>query len=584
MQNLIKTTIYLIVSLLLLSCEFNDTDKGKNPAPEDATTSKNKIATYYTFVMYKAPNDSSQWELPSNHEAIPGSYRFQIVYMNPYQETYNQKWMVLRGEFDFKKHGNGIQLKNIYTLDKTSKKEELYKKILKLMKPLYEEERKITKFGTGIPNFIRFLVRQTNGVKYTWNDKNKQYHIYRLHYLKDQLRQEKQIEIISRFINPKQAPTTDINELKKLLDDNENFKLAEYLGKPDNRHINFYKNFKAWFNDWHLYIKKEDNQAGNQGSGGNNGGSGDINWTSIILAILFVIIIAIISIAFYFQDKLKLLYIKYKKTDYEFGDNYSDNEKTQPAAYLNINEDNRESAFDNVSINEFNKLKKDLQQEIRDELITAKNDLQISSHHTQATPEIDYNQFSPLVEMAVKKYLDKNLGSYLNLHLKADKNQMTPAKKNQQAVKTSSDNRNYTQKDIPPTIPKQLEKPTDNTIIQIKTLLLSNKSVDDEAALNSLNTNVDPFMFITSVVGNCLKLNQPLTHYQRLNDAIKNITNNKVSLLIPNVGDDVNTVEHNVVGQQTVTKGKLNVVASFSRPGVKCDGVIKRKAEVVQNV
>jgi hypothetical protein len=553
MQNIIKTTIYLIASLWMLSC-----------LPSYANTT----ATYYTFVMYKAP-DAQQWELPSNPKAIPGSYRFQIVYMNPYQETYNQKWMVLRGEFEFKKFKNGVKLKNTYTLDETSKKEDLNKKILKLMKPLYEEEKKITKFGTYIPNFIRFLVRQTNGVKYTWNDRNKKYHIYRLHYLKDQLRQEKQIEIISRFIKPKQLPTTDINELKKWVDENENFKLAEYLGKPDDRHINFYKNFKAWFKNWHYNYKKEDGKIGSQGS------NGDTNLTSIILAILFVLIIAIITIAFYFQDQLKLLYIKYKKTDYEFDDDGFSQKKTQPAAYLKRDEENKESAFDNVSINEFNKLKKDLQQEIRNELTIVKNDLQISSYNnTQAIPEIDNNQLSQLVEMAVKKYLDKNLGNYLNLHLKDYKNQ-PPAQSN-------PEKRNEIQVYTPPATPTQ--KPTDNTISQIKTLLLSNKSVDDEAALNSLDTNVDPCTFITSVVASYLKLNQPLTHYQRLNDAIKNLTNNKISLLIPNVGEDVNTVEHNVVSQQTVSKGKLNVVASFSRPGVKCDGGIKRKAEVVQNV
>ncbi|WP_069471699.1 hypothetical protein [Candidatus Marithrix sp. Canyon 246] len=572
MQKIIKTTIYLVASLLLLSCLSSGTDEEKDTTPEE------KIATYYTFVMYKAPNDSSEWQLPS-YPIKAGSYRFQIVYMNPHEEN-NLQWIALRGEFEFEPDKVGVKIKNKHTLDEnTVEKFDIRNKYVslwskkswdkigpKLVQPLIIQMNKLRKGagklgGTQNPNFIRFLTRQKK-VEENWTYNNKQYHIYRLHYLKDKLSQEKQIEIISRFINPKQQPpTTDINELKKWVDKNENFKLAEYLGKPDDRHINFYKKFKAWFKKWH---KKR---------------YGD-TLTSIILAILFVIIITIISIAFYFQDKLKLFLIKYKKTNHR----YDDNENIQKPSYLTINEDERKSAFDK-SKNEFHKLKKELQQQIRNELVTAKNELQTNSYNTQATPEIDNNQLSQLVETEVKKYLDKNLGSYVNLHIKYNKNQTTQPKDNQPPTQANPDKINEIQAYTPPTTtPKPQEKPTDNTITQIKTLLLSNKSVDDEATLNSLYTNVDPCIFITSVVGNCLKLNQPLTHYQRLNDAIKNITNNKVSLLTPNVGDDVNTVEHNVVGQQTVSKGKLNVVANLIRPGVKCDGAIKRKAEVVQNV
>jgi hypothetical protein len=120
-------------------------------------------------------------------------------------------------------------------------------------------------------------------------------------------------------------------------------------------------------------------------------------------------------------------------------------------------------------------------------------------------------------------------------------------------------------------------------IDKIKAILLSMKSVN-ESALNTLDTNVDPCTFITNVVANCLKLNQPDTHYQRLTNAIANLTGGKAALIISSVGDDIRPEEHNVVGQQTVTKGKLNVVASLIRPGVKCDNIIKRKAEVIQNV
>jgi len=119
---------------------------------------------------------------------------------------------------------------------------------------------------------------------------------------------------------------------------------------------------------------------------------------------------------------------------------------------------------------------------------------------------------------------------------------------------------------------------------QLKNIFVSMKSIDDETGLNALGANIEPCDFVIQVVGNYLKLNQPVTYYERLDQAIQNLTDKKVSLIIPNVGDDVNSAEHNVLSQQTVTKGKLNVVASLARPGVKCDGTIRRKAEVVQNI
>lgn len=604
MQNFIKITIYLIASLLLLSCLSSCTDEEKNTPPEETkatpeekkATDEEKIATYYTFVMYKAP-DESQWKLPSKAKAEPGSYRFQIVYLNPYEDK-NLPWIALRGEFEFEKDTQGgIKLEHKYTLDKITadafdniidKGVSLWSKNSwkengrKWVQPLIIEMDKSVKTGDPDPNFIRFLIQKT--VEDSWNDNGNKYNIYRLHYFKNN-KPKNQIEIISRFIQPSQTPTDNITRLKGWVDQQKNgFTSAYYLGKPDSNHQQFFQNFKIFFNnqfDLTLMTQPHSSSSTIQTKDKTQESTNNSNWTSIIFSILFVVIITIITIAFYFQDQLKLLYIKYRKTDYKFGDDFDDNsqENTQPPAYLNINQDNRESAFDNVSINEFNQLKNELQLQINN-LTRVQNELQTNSYNTQATPaEIDDNKLSQFVEMAVKKYLDKNLGNYLNLHLKSYiENQPTPSQ-------PLSDKQNEIQPYTPPTTtPKPPQKPTDNTITQIKTLLLSNKSVDDEAALNSLNTNVDPCTFITTVVGNCLKLNQPLTHYQRLNDAIKNLTNNKVSLLIPNVGEDVNTVEHNVVSQQTVSKGKLNTVANLIRPGVKCDAVIKRKAEVVQNV
>jgi hypothetical protein len=126
------------------------------------------------------------------------------------------------------------------------------------------------------------------------------------------------------------------------------------------------------------------------------------------------------------------------------------------------------------------------------------------------------------------------------------------------------------------------QKPKINEEInQIKTNLLSMRSVD-EAGLDALDTNVDTCTFVTNVVANCLKLNQPVTHYQRLDSAIQQLTNDKVSLIVSKPNEYIRLEEHHVVGQQAVSKGRTNVVATLIRPGVKCGNVVRRKAEVIQ--
>ncbi|MDM8563690.1 hypothetical protein QUF54_10085, partial [Candidatus Marithioploca araucensis] len=132
-------------------------------------------------------------------------------------------------------------------------------------------------------------------------------------------------------------------------------------------------------------------------------------------------------------------------------------------------------------------------------------------------------------------------------------------------------------------VKQKVRQPHNNVVDKIKTILLSMKSVE-EGALKTLDFSVKPCAFVIDVVANCLKLNQPATHYQRLANAIAKLTGGKVALIISSVGDEIRPEEHNVVGQKTVTKGKQNVVVSLIRPGVKCDNVIKRKAEIIQSV
>jgi len=129
--------------------------------------------------------------------------------------------------------------------------------------------------------------------------------------------------------------------------------------------------------------------------------------------------------------------------------------------------------------------------------------------------------------------------------------------------------------------PNQVVEIKPNKVVEIKTVLISMNAVD-KAEIEHLETTTDPCTFVTQVVSQCLELNQPITFYRRLNESIQNLTDEKVSLILPNEGDDTNQEEHKVVQQQTVTKGRTNVIASVIRPGVRCDGTVKRKAEVVQ--
>ncbi|HID99114.1 MAG TPA: hypothetical protein EYP59_02340 [Thiotrichaceae bacterium] len=181
------------------------------------------------------------------------------------------------------------------------------------------------------------------------------------------------------------------------------------------------------------------------------------------------------------------------------------------------------------------------------------------------------NQVEHYLNDTFKKELEKQLmhyaQSYWNHFLK-EKKKKTPQ------PDTTVNNRAQS-----PPVPSSS---TAYNVKQIKALLLSMKAVD-EAALNRLDTSVEPCIFMTNMVANCLKLNQPVTQYQHLSNAIEELTSGKIALLIPNVGDKIVEEENNVVGHQTVTNGVLDVVATLIRPGVNCNKIVRRKADVIQN-
>jgi len=118
---------------------------------------------------------------------------------------------------------------------------------------------------------------------------------------------------------------------------------------------------------------------------------------------------------------------------------------------------------------------------------------------------------------------------------------------------------------------------------KIKILLSSINSID-KVALNTLEVTVEPCLFIVNVISNDIILNFSITDYQRLDEKIQTLTDGFVKLIIPTIGADILHTEHKIVHQQSITKGKLNAVVALIRPGVKCDNIVKRKAEIIQSI
>jgi hypothetical protein len=208
----------------------------------------------------------------------------------------------------------------------------------------------------------------------------------------------------------------------------------------------------------------------------------------------------------------------------------------------------------------------------------------------QVLAYLNNQQFKKGLNTTLESYAENHLDTYLKQmredNLVLTRRYATPI--NPQTVKKtalydSETRETLTSAGKPMAESQNVDSETDEVIEKMKMVLSSLDSVDKKA-LEDLSVCAEPCLFLNHVVADCLKLNQPVTHYQRLDHAIAELTEGKVTLIIPNVGDEFIPAEHNAVAQQTANKGKLNVVATLARPGIKCDNVVRRKAEVVQTV
>jgi len=211
--------------------------------------------TYYAFVMYKAPSAGSTWELPDMETLKPGSYRFQIVRLR--QATFFVDVIALRGEFQFVADtAGGVNLSEKETLDSSqevvtgTKLNSLWLKTPVDQTDSWEEAgrpwvqaliNEMNQSGEPDANLMRFLVLKKSA-KSEWQDKKNIYILYRLHY--EGLQDKDYLEALSRFVNPNQAPSTEIYSLRQWIREQDHFEKAGYLGQADERHKEFYEYFQ----------------------------------------------------------------------------------------------------------------------------------------------------------------------------------------------------------------------------------------------------------------------------------------------------------------------------------------------------
>ncbi len=650
---ILQVVAYVVATLLLWA--------GLSFAPSYADEAE---VTYYAFVTHKLDGESAwktAYQFPILH---PGIYRFQIVMFPKSLEGKSPNWYALRGEIEFETDpGGGVKVKKRHTLEDQEETSGLWAIAetaqnapqnnwaairQEKLQPIIEQMTKLRSSGSPDPNLMRFLVLNQKVKDTSWQsyDGSKNYRLFRLHYLEADDLNNKYKNALSRFLNPGEEPTTDIEQLQEWVDEQDSFKSAGYLGEADDKHKDFYGAFKTWFNQLNLSQLDEGN------------GEESSSWVWLFLAVLFVVIVAVIG---------REVWLPAEKPPYrlDYEDDDETEEGTKKPGFINqlikqtaATIGNRTTKPSNyVSKNELKSLRNELAnsnnvQPLEKRLTKLEKEFSSVNHHIKQQLEmmnkklieleknpapsnrggnqvssasmmysyVSKAEFADAVEKVIRQKLlaqteklqnisksesvENIVRQQLNLYFGTDQFQRTVADQLEFSTKTNP----YLKDKTPaPARPKKAlqappeTKPTVNTaaepiqesrppnattndvIDKIKTVLLSMKSVE-EAALDTLDANVDPCTFVTNVVANCLKLNQSATHYQRLDRSIQEITGGKVSLIIPNVGEDIRQEEHNAMSTQTATKGELNTIASLLRPGVKCDNDIRHRAEVIQTI
>jgi hypothetical protein len=97
---------------------------------------------------------------------------------------------------------------------------------------------------------MRFLILRRN-ISESWQFKNKNYHVYRLHYFdSDNIFQDEHKLALSYFIGPNETPTSDVVQLKARLNNTEELTLlAQHASTSGNKYEELHEYFRVWFNN-----------------------------------------------------------------------------------------------------------------------------------------------------------------------------------------------------------------------------------------------------------------------------------------------------------------------------------------------
>ncbi|MCK5876884.1 MAG: hypothetical protein KAG43_04555 [Candidatus Marithrix sp.] len=214
--------------------------------------------TYYTFVMHK-PTGNSDWQhIYKNKKIVPGLYRFQIIIVSePSENNLTNWWNEIWGEFQFVDDPSGgvkMYARNVLnernSLSSWTNISKNWSKIRKKrLQPIVARMKIIEPLGYPDPNLMRFLVLNRDTTD-SWQWKNNNYHIYRLHYFNSEyMLRDGYKQALSHFIKPNEIPTNDTEQLKIWLNDEKLLTpLAQHATTPEDKYGELNEYFRAWFN------------------------------------------------------------------------------------------------------------------------------------------------------------------------------------------------------------------------------------------------------------------------------------------------------------------------------------------------
>ncbi|MDM8565932.1 hypothetical protein QUF74_09795 [Candidatus Halobeggiatoa sp. HSG11] len=214
--------------------------------------------TFYTFVMHK-PTGTDDWQhFYHNEKIVPGLYRFQIIMLSESsQNTLTSWWNAVWGEFQFVDDPAGgvkIYARNILnernSFSSWANISKTWSDVRKKrLQPIIVRMKKEEPLGYPDPNLMRFLVLKRNTSE-SWQWKNNNYHVYRLHYFDSELMEKDEYkQALSYFIKPNEAPTNDIEQLKTWLNvEKELTPLAQHATTPEDKYGELHEYFRTWFN------------------------------------------------------------------------------------------------------------------------------------------------------------------------------------------------------------------------------------------------------------------------------------------------------------------------------------------------